>query len=93
MNTLSFSLPEGAAIHVVGRHAEPIDGEITLSFHPCEAQTPFIITSSAGLSEFFEFRLSRLQAARAMRFIRNCLVAAAIRGANTDKDQEPTESH
>jgi hypothetical protein len=93
MNTLSFSLPEGSAIHVAGRHAEPIDGEITLSFRPGEASTPFIITSSAGLSEFFEFRLSRLQAARAMRFFRNCLTSYRMRRANTDKDQEPTESH
>lgn len=92
-STLSFSLPPGAAIHVAGRNAVQVDGEITLSFCPCESQTPFIVTSSAGLSEFFEFRLTRLQAARAMRFIRNCLTAYSLRGNHTDIDHEPTESH
>lgn len=93
ISTLSFSLPPGAAIHVAGGDAVQVDGEITLSFRGMEARTPFIITASNGLSEFFEFRLTRLQAARAMRFIRNCLTSYSLRGNHTDIDHEPTESH
>lgn len=92
MNTLSFSLPPDAAIHVAGRRAGQFDGHISLSFHPGELHTPFVITANLGLSEFFEFRLTRLQAAQAMRFLKNQIAAAAMRGRHTDNDREPPHS-
>ena len=92
MSTLSFALPPGAAIHVAGRLAEQIDGELSLSFHPGELRTPFVITANLGLSEFFEFRLTRLQAAQAMRFLKAQITAASMRGRHTDNDHEPPHS-
>ena len=91
-NTLSFALPPGAAIHVAGRLAEQIDGELPLSFHSGELRTPFVITVNLGLTQFFEFRLTRLQAAQAMRFLKNQIAAAAMRGRHTDNDREPPHS-
>ena len=90
-HTLSFSLNPGDAIHVAGRESEQVDAELSIMFLPGQ-KSPFVIRADNGLNEFFEWQISRLQAARVMTFLRRSLTEAARKNAVTDESEPPNHN-
>lgn len=90
-STLIFSLPTGL-IHVAGHQTTAVECDFEVTFDLTVPQFPLVFVARSCESEVFRCPVSRSQAARIMRFIRNGLAALAMRGAHTDKDQEPTEA-
>lgn len=92
MHTLSLSLAPGDAIHVAGRESEQIDAELSFQFQPAQ-KSPFLIRADNGLNEFFEWQISKLQAARVMTFLRRALTEASRKNAVTDESEPPNHNY
>ena len=87
---ISFSIPHGNVIHVAGRAAEALSGELTVSFHSGRPETPFAFGITTGINQVTEVHISALQAVRLLRFLKTELERALKTRHKTDKsDQEP----
>lgn len=48
---ISFSIAHGGVIHVAGRKAEALSGELTVSFHSGRPETPLHSALQPGLTK------------------------------------------